>query len=161
MENIPQQWKEIARAPYPAAQWLGQSSKMLEFSDQLTVKVSSSESLSPRIMPLISGYGVEVPSLQTGVSAPRHHSQSESLITTWLCVCHLKAGVFWSCPCAWSQDMGKAGAYDIKSLFCCCNRKLEYYCLFGVCSNQIRIRINTERVWKTRGNGNYLEEERQ
>jgi len=31
--------------------------------------VSSSESLSPRITPLISGYGLEVPSRQTGVSA--------------------------------------------------------------------------------------------
>lgn len=87
----------------------------------------------------------------------------QSLITMGLCVCHLKAEGFWSCTWAWAVRLvtghGKGGGvWPQVSLFRCCNRKLEYYCLFGVCSNQIR--IETERVWKTRGTGNYPEEER-
>lgn len=134
--------------------------------------MSSFESLSPRI---ISGYGVEVHSLQTGVAAAYHDSaaslwhpstfpEDSSVPYYYVTVClSLKVGGFWSCT--WAQAVrlltghGKGGGvWPPVSLFHSCSRKLEYYCLFGVCSNQIR--IETERVWKTRGTDNYPEEER-
>lgn len=143
---------------YPAASLSGHSSGMLEFSGHLTVQLSSSESLSFKMMLLKSGCGAKVPNVQTGVSAahqdiagglwhpstfPEDSSvpsydvtvclslQSRGVLELHLAMC-IKAG----------HRTGQRSECTTSSLSIrCCNRKMEYYYLFGVCSSQIRIEI--------------------